>query len=413
MVEAAAQAGIHRSTLDRWEKGRVQPYLSELTALLAVLNASEPQKRQALECMDAPRAIREIRQQVTRIAQQTGIAPLPHGGDLLRAMRGRRGLSLEAAAHRMQISGWTLRRWEKMEVWPSLDQLHRLCYALAAHEEELVALTVGRFSQKPRLEETSLDALEQRLSELRVSANTLGGDPLFELASLQLEADAWPLALRSSAGKQLLIDAYAHHAQRLSSQDRMAEAGVVAERALELMTNRLKTERVWMYPVLVAARASVYRGAHPAPNRGVEILRSWQSVVQWPDMNAWMLADLARYLGLSGETEASLALAEEACRVAQRAGNAGEWNLRRGDKAALLLQAGRPGEALALVEERRSIEADLPDVSIDFSLLRAEAYLGVADLTRARDWLQRAINEIDAHHLEYKRPRAERIAEQL
>jgi hypothetical protein len=39
---------------------------------------------------------------------------------------------------------------------------------------------------------------------------------LFELALLQLEADAWPLALRSAAGKQMLIEIYAYHAQRIA-----------------------------------------------------------------------------------------------------------------------------------------------------------------------------------------------------
>jgi transcriptional regulator with XRE-family HTH domain len=412
MVQAAQQAGIHRATLDRWEKGRVQPYLAELTALLSVLDVSEQQKRHVLGLMDAPRAVRQIRQEVTHIAQQSGMAPMPHGGDLLRALRMRRGLSLEEAARRIQISGGTLRRWEKMEVWPSLEQLHRLCYALEAQEEEIIALTMGRFSQKPRLEKTSLDSLQERLySGIMALEHRPGYYSLFELALLQLEADAWPLALRSEAGKQMLIQIYAYHAQRLSFRERLAEADSVAERALELMTSRLKPERFWMYPVLVSARASVFRGERPTPKRGLEILRPWHTVAQWPDMQAWLLSDMAKYIGLSGEREASLTLAEQACRVAERFGDAGELCLRRWDKASLLLQAERPREALAILEERDRME-DLPECRIEASLLRTEAYLAVDDPIQAHDWLQRALTDIDTYHID-QRPRAEKLAAQL
>lgn len=412
MEQAAQQAGIHRVTLHRWEKGQAQPCLSELAALLSVLDVSETQKRQALGLIEAPRAMRQIRQEVTQIAERSGMAPMPHGGDLLRAMRMRRGLSLEDTACRIPISGATLRRWEKMDVWPSLHQLHLLCYTLEAHEEELVALTVGRFSQNSRTEKPLMEVLQERLWNMRVSGNLLGDDPLFELSILQLEADAWPLALRSAEGKQMLIAIYAHHAQMLSSRHRLSEAGVVAERALELMTNRLKPDRFWMYPIFVSARASVFQSERLAPKRGLELLRSWHSVAHWPEMQAWLLSDMAKYLGLNGEREASLTLAEQACRVVVKDGNPGELTLRRWDKASLLLQAGRPAEALSILEERSEIE-QVPGARIEVGFLRAEAYLGVGNPVQAADWLQSAMEEIETYHLDYRRPRAEKLAAQL
>jgi transcriptional regulator with XRE-family HTH domain len=413
MEQAAQQAGIHRATLDRWEKGRAQPRLSELGALLGVLNVSAQQKRHALGLMEAPRAARQVRQEVTRIAEQSGMAALPHGGDLLHALRMRKGLSLEEAARQVQVTGGTLRRWEKMEVWPSVEQLHRLCYALEAQEEEIVALTVGRFSQKPRLEKTSLEAVLERLLEITMLEETIpGGYPLFELAYLQMEADAWPLALRSEAGKQMLINIYAHHAHGFSLRERLAESGSVAECALELMGDTLLPAPFWMYPVFVSARSRVFRGESTAPKRGLEILRPWLSVAQWPVMQAWLLADMAKYLGLSGEPEVSLTLVEQACRVAVSTGNEVELCLRKWDKASLLLQAGRPGETLAIVEERGVPEAQ-PHCHIDVSLLRAESYIAVGDRTQAHDWLQRALTDIDTYQIEYKRPRADKLATQL
>jgi transcriptional regulator with XRE-family HTH domain len=412
MEAAARQAGLHRATLQRWESGEVQPRLSELTALLTALEVTETQKHRAVSLVEAPRALRQIRQEVMQVAEQRGMPGLPHGGDLLHALRMRRGWSLEEVAARVQVTARTLRRWEKMEVWPSVEQLHRLCYALKAHEEEVVALTLGSFSQKPTPQKTSVEALQARLDHLRVLEEQPGGYPLFELEYLRLEADAWPLAMRSGAGKQMLIAISAYHAQCLSFRERLPEADTIANQALDLMGNKLKPEMYWMYPVFVSARASVYRGEHPAPKRGLERLRPWLSMAQWPEMRAWMLADMAKYLSQSGEPEAALPLVEQACQVAETSGRSVEWTLRRWDKAALLLQAERPVEALALVEER-TLEDEYPINRIDVSLLRAEAYRGVGNLSEAHDWLQRALTDIDTYHIEYKRPNAERVAAKL
>ncbi len=116
MAQTAERAGLHRTTLHRWEKGQAQPRLSELAALLSALEVSEPQKRSALSLMDAPRAARMVWQEVMQIAAQTGVSAMPHGGDLLRAIRMRQGLSLEEAARPVGVTGGTLRRWEKIEV---------------------------------------------------------------------------------------------------------------------------------------------------------------------------------------------------------------------------------------------------------------------------------------------------------
>jgi transcriptional regulator with XRE-family HTH domain len=410
MEQTAQAAGIHRSTLHRWEKGEAQPRLTELTALLTVLDASMQQKRTALHLMDTPRAVRQLRQEVTQIAKQGGMAPLPHGGDLLHAMRMRQGLALDEVARCVQVTGGTLRRWEKMEVWPSLEQLHQLCYALDAQEEEIFALTVGQFTQRPQTQKVAIETLQERLRNIRrLEAQVPAGYPLFELTYLQLEADAWPLALRSAAGKQMLISIYAFHAQSLSFRERLAEAGPVAGRALELMTDGLKLQRDWLYPVIVSARSIVYRGERPAPKQGLERLRAWLSEARWAEMQAWIWSDMAKYIGLSGEQETALTLVDQACRLMESGGDEVELRLRKWDKASLLLQAGRPGAALSIVVEKEALPGD-PRESLDVSLLRAQTYLELGDLTTAHNWLQSALTTLETYHLEYKRPHAETLA---
>src|SRR5437016_2875076 len=112
LEQAARAAGIGRVTLNRWETGVHQPRLPELEALLGALRADPQRKRQALALMDAPRARKRTRALIAQIGERAGIGPMPNGGDLLRAMRMRRGLSREAAAERIGVSTRTLRRWE-------------------------------------------------------------------------------------------------------------------------------------------------------------------------------------------------------------------------------------------------------------------------------------------------------------
>lgn len=145
-LETVSQrAGITRVTLNRWETGTHQPRLPELEAVLRVLEASPKQRRQALNLLDAPRAKALFREELQRIADQRDFGLMPQGGDLLRTLRHRRRLSQEILAARVGVSARTLHRWERSETWPTLEQLHAFCYAVGAHEEEVVALTVGRF----------------------------------------------------------------------------------------------------------------------------------------------------------------------------------------------------------------------------------------------------------------------------
>ena len=48
LAAAAQAAGVHRTTLYRWEQGDALPHLSELEALLSALGADPNQKQQAM-----------------------------------------------------------------------------------------------------------------------------------------------------------------------------------------------------------------------------------------------------------------------------------------------------------------------------------------------------------------------------
>jgi transcriptional regulator with XRE-family HTH domain len=219
LVELAQRAGVTHPTLSRWERGVCLPRLPELEAVLKALKVSPAQRRQALKQMETPRAAlrldTERRQNAPEFLAQAGT--LPHGGDLLRAMRHRRGWKLEDLANALSLSASTLSRWEQGDTWPSPERLHRLCSALSASQAEIEALTCGRFSLADfGLGGRSLEALEHdfraHLEPLMMVSEL---NPGLELRFLRLEAALWPHALRRDSVRPLLADVYAHHANYL------------------------------------------------------------------------------------------------------------------------------------------------------------------------------------------------------
>ena len=74
MVQTAERAGLHRTTLHRWEKDLAQPRLSELAALFSALEVSESQQRSVLHLLESPRAARMVWQEVMQIAAQAGVS---------------------------------------------------------------------------------------------------------------------------------------------------------------------------------------------------------------------------------------------------------------------------------------------------------------------------------------------------
>jgi transcriptional regulator with XRE-family HTH domain len=239
VAPTARAAGLHRSTLHRWERGEALPRLWELDALLTTLEATPQQKKQALALMDAPRAQQQVQERINRIAESLELQSLPHGGDLLRAMRLRRGWTLEEVASQVGISDRTLRRWEAGSIWPSVPQIHALCFALKAEEEEIVALTCGhlRFSSRhepdgplsPEEMEAHIWAMDRRFNQ--------GENRLAELELLTLKRQAWALATRQERGRRLLALAHYIHARYHLNRGKRNILRTVAEVHSNLVSN--------------------------------------------------------------------------------------------------------------------------------------------------------------------------------
>ncbi len=396
----AAQAGVAKSTLSRWETGQALPRLPELQAVLNALDASAAHRRQAIEMIGAPRALAVLRDADRRAADQAGMeaADAPSAGDLLRAMRLRRGLTVDEVASALDVSARSVRAWEHSDARLTAQHLHSLCRLLGATEQEISALTAGtagllRLAPLPLCASlSSLDAIRAYMNELAFSQGTYdpAAESLKDLAHLALLSRLTPLAVRYTSARLLLINEYATYAHWLSNQRRYPEAARFAQKALTVAGEAQFQTNPWMRAAIIAARADVYggnQGVTPArARRGMEQLQVMLpfALTQAPEFAAWAMSDMAEYRAMAGETEAALDSAAQAYTVAERCKNADEPSLRRFDQARLLLKVGRAHEALALLPSQEP--AHLPQRMAE-RLLRAEALLTLGSRSEAHDWL--------------------------
>ena len=411
-LTAAAQAArLHRSTLYRWEQGQALPRLTELEALLSALKADPSQKRRALLSLNAPRAQNQVREEIVRIGEYLGIGSIPSGGDLLRAIRMRQGLSLEAAAGKVQVTVRTLRRWEQVEAWPRAEQLHTLCYVIGAREEEVVALTVGRFAHGVGVQSVvSLESLQERFADICASRQGLMESQLMELSLLTLEAQLWPHGARAAAGRHLLARVYTEHAHVLSVQERFAEMGQYADKALDIAPEKSTGEGFWLAARIYSAAAVSCRRNASAVRQGIEQFRQLLPFAQIPEHECWILSWLGSLLVADGEAESGLSVFDLSCQVAALCKRPIELRMRENDKAQVLLTMKRPEEALQII----TVE---PTDNVFFRtglvLEQAEAHLEMGHISEAHDHLQQAYSNISAHNLLHFRLHADKLARRL
>ena len=388
------KAGVSKAALSNWERGETRPRIPELEAVLSALGATRAQRLEALAALGAPRALRRLR-------EVTSQAP-PVSGDLLRAMRLRRGWTQDEAALRAGIGQSAVARWERGDAWPSEDRLHALCFALGAHPEELAALTLGRLTEPAPVSLDALDAEHEVLAR-RVSA---GEREVMDLRFLSLQSRVWPLAGREKHARRLLARSYLDYARWLSYWRFTREAAPFALRALEFVREEFAPERWWSWGVHLVARSAIQEGARTARDAGVAVLRQWLPAAEkHPHFEAWLLRDLAWHLCRAGDVDSALVASSRALQVSSRLGD--DLRYSKLTHAETLIKAGRAGEALILLPLPVH---RLPVQGACDALVWAEALHAVNERAAARAWLDQAYATMDAGGLERLRPEADAVA---
>ena len=408
MGQVARLSGVSKAALSQWESGARLPRIMELEAALDALGADAAQRASLLACMEAPRAVRRLRE----ITMGSGLSAPPRAGDLLRAMRLRQGWTQAQVAGGVGVDRTTIAHWEQGERLPSSEQLQTLCYALQAREPEVVALTTGQFAEPSSSPARTWDEAEQELTARLDSIGQQGGPGLEDLNYLTLRREAWEWAARTDAACLLLARVYAIHATFCRNARRWPEAGALAQQALTLVPRQEQEPGVFLRALVLQASAQVYGGSRLAPERGLRTLLSWAERAQIPEFAAWILSDMATYAALGGQTEASLKLAEQACGVAERCDNPVEAHLRRFDYGQMLAEAGRAEAALRVLPLPEA--AHSPSDRVRFMLAWASTYSRLGSHSEANHWLRQASGLIATREIPSDlRAQADALAAQL
>lgn len=404
----AAQSGIHKATLSRWEAGRRQPSVPELEAVLGALSVSPAGRAEALAHIDAPRAVRALRQNLASSPETHGaVGRPPAGGDLLRAMRLRRKMGQAELARAIGVDRSTLVRWERSETWPSATPLHRLCYLLGAREGEVVALTTHRFPSLP--DSDTLDGLAQHVEILdQVPLGEM--DALYDLTYLAIEAALWPHALRQEMGKELLGMTYSYHATYLYARGRFQEAGEVAQRCLETPHLHQHLPQMTQCIVYKARSVAESQGSY-ALKRSLVVLQEGLRYSLNPDQQAWLWMQMAYNLKCQGRREEALEAMARSNRLPHHNGlTCGETYEGRLCTVGLLCDAGYPARAWELLPAE--IHSD-PYHRVRTSLLASEVLLALGKPSEAHDWLLCAQQDIDRFDLANFRSEAFALADKF
>jgi transcriptional regulator with XRE-family HTH domain len=395
--QLAQQAGVHKSALSRWEAGERLPRVPELETTLTALEATAAQRALVYAGMEAPRALRRL----NALEKGSRLSAPPAACDLLRAMRSRGGWTQAQVAQRLGVGQNTVARWERGERLPSAEQMQALCFALSAQEEEIVALTTGRFAQAP--EEMPADR-QQVLESMNVLLYDASAD-LVDLRFLMLERGLWQQAMQDERAYSLLAAVLAAHAHYASLYERWEEVKTLAERALALTPPEEPTPSYTLRAALKLAEASVYGGFRLAPERGLSLLKAWLPRSSETLYTSWILSDMGEYLALAGQFESAVELGAKAVRITEH-----DQEMRRVDLGRLLLFAGRPGEAL---DQLPALSERDMGVFVSEAFVRCKAHLSLGERGEASSWLARTYTVIESKGLRYARSQADALARRL
>jgi transcriptional regulator with XRE-family HTH domain len=400
----AMQAGVSKSALSQWETQARLPRMVELESVLEALGASESQRSLVLAQIDAPRAVRRLRDQALPLG-----AP-PVMGDLVRAMRMRRGWTQAQTGAALGVTDSTVARWERGERSLATEHLQTLCYVLEARKEEVAALTQSKFPQFAH-EAKRWEAAEARLRESLQAVIVSQSPGLEDLQYYALEAEAWRWAAQEPAARHLLVSILMYHAQFARNQERWTEIQTFTRRAVNLLPSEKHVLETRLRVAIFEAAVAVYGGHRPAPRRGLVLLERWRDVSELPEFAAWILSDIAKYAALETQWECSLRWAAEAYELAkQKAEKPIEGFLRACDYGRLLTRAGQPAQALQILPEPVDVsDTDAAKVMMALS----DAHYRVGNRAEAQNWLMQAQPLIAAHDMKRERADAETLAEKL
>ena len=303
--ELSRRAGLSLRTISYWEAGTRLPRIPELENALRALCASPPERTRLMALSATPRGAQAAR----REALDTEAGPTPEIGDLLRAMRMRRGWTQERLAAELQTKRLTALRWETTKQFPSEENLERLCDALGAYPEERLALRERRLTTPLWTPEGSLEECVEATAHFRRQVDTLA-TPLIDLNALALKRRLRLLAGQAEEALRLLAIVELKHSGWLLAQNRLAESRRSVGRALNGAQENRPPAWFWANAVNIASlHAKTASGANDA---AFAVVKQWQPRLSDNYAQTFLLSDMALYASFDKKAEEAKALLDAA-----------------------------------------------------------------------------------------------------
>lgn len=413
--QLAQQARVNAATLSRWETDQRVPSIPELDATLTALEATDIQKRAILRSIHAPRALSKL-----RTLPDAGADGATGCGDLLWAMRQRKGWTQAQTARCAGVQQAQIARWEAGETWPGNADLHALCYALNASLEEVAALTTQTFAV-PTLDKNPL--YKRNDEAWGTYARSLLGRPVSEATTPLILICAeqrflWYAAScpdRQDFALRLMADVYAIHARLHHVLGQPRQATRWAERGLTLARRYARTWKTgktlhnekpsyWFGSVLAQAEYWSHNERPAALRQAARLLRDYLPAIRESDPHfTWGQMKVAECIAREDAGEA-LALGQAVCARSERM-NPEEGYNRWSDFCDLALKAGKPAQALhALTRANywgKQIENRPPNMQARYDLQQAECLWASGDKTGASIALAAARQTIETQQWGY------------
>ncbi len=412
----AERAHVSAATLSRWEAEKRTPRIPELEAALDALEASASQKQALLHQIDARRALIRLRD------LDGGGTPgaevyTNSNGELLWAMRQRKGWSQAQTARAANTTQAQIARWERGEAWPEAAVLHSLCWCLDALPEEVAALSRrGGDGNRAGLllpHEPVQNWDEGQWAEHVAHVYRLApAQSLVDLTLIGVEQHLGRLAASHDFAIARLADVYALHARHSLHYKQRTRALHWAERGLALQRRQRLSDKapdgsrpLWFGNVIVLATYASQNKKRAGLQRAAKLLHDWLPALHNESENrnatakesadahyAWGQSEMAKVMHQLGGADEAATLAQAACRAGEQI-RPSEGFLRWRDFARLLLDANQPAQALDALTRSETIipmETLKPDALTRHHLMNAECYLGLSDLPSANERVRAA-----------------------
>lgn len=336
IAQMARVGGVSESTVRRWEasESTKTPRFYEISRTLDALHASQTERL----------AILAAHPEFSYRPLLTDAVLPASSGDLLRALRMRRGIGVRQLAREIGVAPGVITHWETGKHIPSTDQSERLLIALRALPDEFAILRRGTSELGiTRFVDASLDELWAALESLYQPI--WRGDPTFpgDLVLLALQEEAARRLLTEPQAQRLLAEAFHARGLFLHLRERSQEAQNCLKSSLALVTAK-------EHPVIWFGATSLLARVQPRSKCEVAI-KGWTEAIPLARdrrdqaLESQLLRELATRQARVGYLGSALRTAREAEACALRSDRVEHVRDARMVLSVILAEAGHADKA--------------------------------------------------------------------